>query len=54
MRKGKIEPPKKIISFNRLINQNDGLLANYISEKHSISYEEACIEIARFLQKNNV
>ena len=49
--KGKIEPPKKIISFNRLINQNDGLLANYISEKHSISYEEGCIEIARFYKR---
>jgi len=45
---GKIDPPKKIISFNNSIKQNDGLLANHIAEKNNISYEEACLEIARF------
>ena len=49
--KGEIDPPKKTISFNALIIQNDGLLANYISEKNNISYEEACLEIARFSKK---
>ena len=45
---GKIDPPKKILSFNNSIKQNDGLLANHIAEKNNISYEEACLEIARF------
>ncbi len=41
-------PNKKSISFNSQIKKNDGLLANYISETENISYEEACIHIAKF------
>ena len=52
--KGKIEPPKKIISFNRLINQNDGLLANYISEKPLNQLRRRMHRNCTFLQKNNV
>jgi nucleoid DNA-binding protein len=45
---GKIEPPKKSVSFNSNIKQNDGLLANHIAKRNELSYEEACLEIARF------
>ncbi len=31
-------PPRKIISFNAQIKENDGLLANYIAKVESISY----------------
>ena len=48
---GKLNPPSKIISFNSNIIQNDGLLANHISEKNNISYEEACLKIAHFSKK---
>ena len=48
---GKLNPPSKTISFNSDIIQNDGLLANHISEKNNISYEEACLKIAHFSKK---
>tara|TARA_B100001250_G_scaffold64895_1_gene51283 strand:- start:355 stop:1698 length:1344 start_codon:yes stop_codon:yes gene_type:complete len=48
---GKINPPRKTISFNSNIIQNDGLLANHISEKNNISYEESCLKIAHFSKK---
>jgi hypothetical protein len=34
-------PPKKIISFNPFIKNNDGLLANHLAEAEKISYEIA-------------
>ena len=34
-------PPQKMISFNRNLFQNDGLLIGKISERESISYDEA-------------
>jgi len=34
-------PPSKEISFNILINKNDGLLINYIVRKENLSYGEA-------------
>ena len=34
-------PPQKMISFNRNLSQNDGLLIGKISERESISYDEA-------------
>ena len=40
-KKGKFYPPSKRVSFNSKIKNNDGLLANFISEKESISYEVA-------------
>lgn len=36
-----ISPPAKAISFNKNLTGNDGLLANYISEKKNISYDTA-------------
>ena len=49
--KSLFSPYKKIISFNPEIKKNDGLLANYISEIENISFEEACIKIASFVNK---
>ncbi len=34
-------PPHKEISFNELLQNNDGLLANYVAETEGISYEQA-------------
>lgn len=49
-----IYPPKKGLSFNAQIKQNDGLLANYVASAAHLSYEEAVQEIrnyVRFLDK---
>ena len=34
-------PPKKLVSFNAYLKNNDGLLANYIAQTEKISYEVA-------------
>ena len=34
-------PPKKIVSFNSYLKNNDGLLANHISQVEKITYDEA-------------
>ncbi|MFV8280851.1 SPOR domain-containing protein [Christiangramia marina] len=34
-------PPKKVISFNRQLIRNDGLLANYIAEVENVKYQTA-------------
>lgn len=34
-------PPKKVISFNRQLIKNDGLLANYIAEVENVNYQTA-------------
>ena len=36
---GKFVSPKRKISFNALIKQNDGILAKYISSNKNISYQ---------------
>ena len=41
----KFYPPGRYISFNPMIKSNDGLLANYISSKKSIPYNEALRKI---------
>lgn len=38
---GTISPPSKFISFNELLNQNDGILVHFIAEENQISYQEA-------------
>jgi hypothetical protein len=38
-------PPKKVISFNSHIKNNDGLLANHIALQEKISYENALSKI---------
>ncbi|MAZ55851.1 MAG: hypothetical protein CMP54_02510 [Flavobacteriales bacterium] len=50
----KIYPPSKKIGFNKNLCENDGLLANYVSQVENISYDEACIEILKFSRKANL
>ena len=38
-------PPKKVISFNFYLKNNDGLLANHIAQSKKIDYETAVQEI---------
>jgi hypothetical protein len=45
-----IYPPKKGLSFNAQIKQNDGLLANYIASVVNLSYEEAVQEIRDYVR----
>lgn len=40
-------PPKKELSFNAQLKQNDGLLANYISKVEDIPYEVAVKKISQ-------
>lgn len=42
-------PPKKVISFNRQLIKNDGLLANYISEVEHVKYNAANNMIQEFV-----
>lgn len=39
-------PPKKLISFNANLKNNDGLLGNHIALQEKISYDEAVNEIS--------
>ncbi len=43
-------PPKKRLSFNSQLTDNDGLLANYISKTEMISYEESNVKIASYVR----
>ncbi|SFN46054.1 Sporulation related domain-containing protein [Bizionia echini] len=40
-------PPKKVLSFNEQIQENDGLLARYIADVEKIPYEEASKKIKK-------
>ena len=40
-------PPKKVLSFNEQLKQNDGLLANYIADVEKIPYEDAVKKISK-------
>ncbi|WP_179344676.1 HU domain-containing protein [Winogradskyella ursingii] len=40
-------PPKKVLSFNEQLQNNDGLLANYIAEVEKIPYTTATDKIAK-------
>ncbi|GGI56336.1 SPOR domain-containing protein [Winogradskyella haliclonae] len=40
-------PPKKVLSFNEQLQNNDGLLANYIAEVEKIPYQVAVEKIAK-------
>ncbi|WP_405208815.1 SPOR domain-containing protein [Aquimarina sp. LLG6339-5] len=42
-------PPQKIISFNSQLQNNDGLLANYIATAENISYTDAVAKIQRYV-----
>lgn len=43
-------PPKKTISFNRQLKENDGVLANYIAKTEGISYEQSFQKIHSFIE----
>lgn len=43
-------PPKKGLSFNEQIQQNDGLLVNYISTVEQIPYTDAMQEIRNYVR----
>jgi len=43
-------PPKKVLSFNEQLQQNDGLLPNYIAEVEKIPYEVAVQKIAKYVR----
>lgn len=47
-------PPKKVISFNSYIKNNDGLLANHISVTEKISYTDAVLVIENAVKVLNV
>ncbi len=42
-------PPQKLISFNSQLQNNDGLLANYIAQAENISYTDAVAKIQRYV-----
>jgi hypothetical protein len=43
-------PPKKELSFNKNLSNNDGLLITYISEKEGVSYEKAARGLSFFVE----
>ncbi|WP_431133176.1 SPOR domain-containing protein [Psychroserpens mesophilus] len=43
-------PPKKVLSFNEQLQNNDGLLANYIADVKKIPYEVAVEKIAKHVK----
>jgi hypothetical protein len=45
-----IYPPKKALSFNAQIKENDGLLTNYVASVESIPYNEALQSIRNFVR----
>lgn len=45
----RIFPPAKTVIFNKYLTNNDGLLAHKIIANNSISYEQALIDISRFV-----
>ena len=40
-------PPKKVLSFNEQLQNNDGLLANYIAEVEKVPYQVAVEKISK-------
>ncbi|MDH7446419.1 HU domain-containing protein [Aquimarina mycalae] len=46
-------PPQKLISFNGQLQNNDGLLANYIATAENISYTDALAKIQRYVLSLN-
>ena len=45
---GTFNPPSKIVSFNRQLQANDGLFANYVASVEKCSYETALKRIRNF------
>jgi hypothetical protein len=49
----KISPPAKFIAFDTSQKNNDGILANYLSEKEKVSFFDACSLILNFVEQTN-
>lgn len=47
-------PPRKNVAFNASLNQNDGLLANFIAVKQSVTYNQALTIIDEFVDQIHV
>ena len=47
---GEFNPPSRSISFNRLIDENDGLLASYVAKREGVAYSDALSMIENELQ----
>ena len=47
-------PPSKGISFNKNLNKNDGLLANFISQSEQIDYTASCKKIEEYVAQINL
>jgi hypothetical protein len=45
-----IYPPKKVLSFNEQLQNNDGLLANYIAEVEKVPYQVAVEKISKHVK----
>src|SRR5690554_7220130 len=46
-------PPSKVISFNRQLQANDGLLANYVASVENCSYEIALRQVRNFSDRKS-
>ena len=44
---GLFVPPRKEVSFNSLLSNNDGVLAHYIAQKEKVSFEQALRRIEK-------
>ncbi|MQP51500.1 MULTISPECIES: SPOR domain-containing protein [unclassified Flavobacterium] len=44
-------PPKKVISFNANVKNNDGLLANHVALQEKMSYELAVVKISEIVNE---
>ena len=44
-------PPKKLLSFNANLKNNDGLLANHIALQEKISYDQAVANISQTVEQ---
>ncbi|RMG83185.1 MAG: SPOR domain-containing protein [Bacteroidetes bacterium] len=47
-KRGKITPPRAVVTFNKKIVTNDGLLIKHVSDKEKISYQKAVQEVESF------
>jgi CCDC81-like prokaryotic HU domain 1/CCDC81-like prokaryotic HU domain 2/SPOR domain len=48
-----LSPPSKGISFNKNLNKNDGLLANFIVQTKGVDYSSSCKIIEEYVAKIN-
>jgi nucleoid DNA-binding protein len=47
---GKLHPPAKSLEFNENLRVNDGVLVNYIKEKHNLSLQQAEEAVHKYVQ----